>query len=80
MRGACVGGGQAKPASGPNDSGSALAGRVGALLRAVPGRGPGRHASLGPPWLTYAVILLANGMAAAQRIAITQNASPPSDA
>jgi hypothetical protein len=29
---------------------------------------------------TYAVILLANGIAAAQRIAITQNPSPPSDA
>jgi hypothetical protein len=28
----------------------------------------------------YAVILLANGIAAAQRIAITQNAAPPSDA
>jgi hypothetical protein len=39
----------------------------------------GRHASI-TTLATYAVIPLANGIAAAQRIAITQNASPPSDA
>ena len=48
----------------------------GALLRAV----PTGEACLAPPWLTYPVILLANGIAAAHRIAIAKNASPCSNA